>query len=68
MPIVMPLDRAAAWLDRGNLESDVVLSLLELPPDDSFVTVPVSTRVNAVRNDDPSLLQIEQQHTLDMVE
>ncbi len=68
MPVVMPIDRAESWLDRGNLDSDAVLSLLDLPSDDSFITVPVSSRVNAVRNDDPTLLQIEQQPTLDMVE
>lgn len=68
MPVVLPPDRQEAWLDPGNLEPEAVLPLLDVPPDDSFVSVPVSARVNAVRNDDPSLLQIEQQPTLGMVE
>ena len=66
MPVVLPPDRHESWLDRGNVAPESVLPLLDLPPDDSFVTVPVSTRVNAVRNDDPTLLEPESQHALDL--
>ncbi len=64
MPVVMPPERQEAWLDAGNQEAAAVLPLLDLPPDDAFVALPVSTRVNAVRHDDPSLLQTEQQAAL----
>jgi putative SOS response-associated peptidase YedK len=67
MPVVLPPDRQEAWLDPGNQEHESVLPLLDLPPDDSFVTVPVSRRVNAVKHDDPSLLDIEEQAALDLL-
>jgi putative SOS response-associated peptidase YedK len=66
MPVVLPADRQEVWLDPGNLDQHSVLPLLDLPPDDSFVTVPVSSRVNAVKHDDPSLLVPEQQHAFDL--
>ncbi len=64
MPVVMPANRQEAWLDSGNQDAAALRFLLDLPPDDAFVAVPVSSRVNAVRNDDPSLLHIEQQPML----
>ncbi|MCY3557916.1 MAG: SOS response-associated peptidase [Chloroflexi bacterium] len=64
MPVVLPPDRQEAWLDPGNLEKESVLTLLDLPPDDAFVGDAVSTRVNSVKNDDPTLLDQEQQQAL----
>ncbi len=66
MPVVLPPDRQEAWLDSGNQEKDSVLALLELPADDSFITMPVSSRVNAVKHDDPTLLEVEEQPSLDL--
>lgn len=66
MPVVLPSDRQEAWLDPGNQDKAAVLPLIELSPDDSFVSVPVSTRVNAVRNDDRTLLEAEQQQALEL--
>ena len=66
MPVVLPPDRQEAWLDSGNQEKDSVLALLALPPDDSFITMPVSSRVNAVKHDDPTLLEVEEQPSLDL--
>ena len=66
MPVVLPPDRQEAWLDSGNRDKESVLPLLELPPDDSFITMPVSSRVNAVKRDDPTLLEPQQQHSLDL--
>lgn len=66
MPVVLPADRHEAWLDAGNQDSAAVLPLLHLPPDDAFVADPVSTRVNSVKHDDPSLLLPEQQPRLDL--
>ena len=66
MPVVLPADRHEAWLDPGNQDSESVLPLLDLPRDDAFVAQPVSTRVNSVKHDDPSLLQPEQQSRLDL--
>ena len=66
MPVVLPPDRLEAWLDSGNEDTESVLALLDLPPDDAFIAEPVSTRVNYVKNDDPDLLRVEQQPTLDL--
>ena len=66
MPIVLPPDRHEAWLDPGNRRKESVLPLLELPPDDSFITEPVSSRVNSVARDDPTLLAPERQRILDL--
>lgn len=66
MPVVLPVDRHEAWLDAGNRDSESLLPLLDLPPDDAFIAQPVSTRVNSVKNDDPSLLEPEQQSRFDL--
>lgn len=66
MPVVLPPDRLEAWLDSGNEDTESVLALLDLPPDDAFIAEPVSTRVNFVKNDDLDLLRVEQQPTLDL--
>ena len=64
MPIVMPAERQEAWLDRGAEEVESLRALLDLPPDDAFISVPVSARVNSVQHDDASLLQLEEQPAL----
>lgn len=66
MPVVLPLDRQEAWLDPGNQDQASTLALLELSPDDSFISMPVSSRVNAVKHDDPSLLDTEEQSSLEL--
>lgn len=67
MPVVLPPDRQEAWLDSGNMETASLLPLLDLPPDESFITVPVSSRVNSVKHDDPGLLETEEQPSLDLL-
>lgn len=66
MPVVLPPDRQEDWLDPGNQEQESTLALLDLSPDDSFISMPVSSRVNAVKHDDPSLLEIEEQPSLEL--
>ncbi|MDE2892738.1 MAG: SOS response-associated peptidase [Chloroflexota bacterium] len=66
MPVVLPADRQEAWLDAGNRDSESLLPLLDIPPDDAFIAQPVSTRVNSVKHDDPSLLEPEEQPRLDL--
>ena len=65
MPVVLPPGRQEAWLDAGSRDKDSVLPLLDVPPDDSFISMPVSSRVNAVKHDDPSLLEMEEQPSLE---
>ena len=56
MPLVLPTDRWDDWLDPALREPDAVRALLERPTAGRFLAVPVSTRVNAVSNNGPELL------------
>lgn len=56
MPVMLSPDAFDRWLDpEGDL--DTAKSLLAPYPDDALTAYPISTRVNAVRNDDPSILE-----------
>ncbi|WP_245926615.1 SOS response-associated peptidase [Breoghania corrubedonensis] len=55
MPVVIAPGDFERWLDTSHTEPRDVKDLLSPPPDDLFTAVPVSTRVNAVRNDDGDL-------------
>ncbi len=56
MPVILPPDRADLWLEEPAEE------LLAPVEDDYLVGTPVSTRVNRVENDDPSLLDPGHDH------
>ncbi len=56
MPVILAPADHDAWLDPAS-GADALLALLRPAPDQDFVATPVSTRVNAVRNDDPSLIE-----------
>jgi putative SOS response-associated peptidase YedK len=56
MPLVLPPDRWRDWLDPQQREPDAVRALLAPPVAGRFVAVPVTTRVNAVTNNGPELL------------
>ncbi|MFI7588373.1 SOS response-associated peptidase [Spongisporangium articulatum] len=57
MPFVVPSDRWAAWLDPAERDPDTVRALLEPPEPGRFEALPVTTRVNSVRNNGPELLE-----------
>lgn len=54
MPVILDPKDYAAWLDPGNEDAQ---ALLKPAPEDWIRATPISTRVNAVRNDDPSLIE-----------
>jgi len=56
MPLVLPRDRWADWLAPGVDDEDSVRALLEPPVAGRFAARPVTTRVNAVANNGPELL------------
>jgi putative SOS response-associated peptidase YedK len=56
MPVVLDRDRWDSWLDPAVTDPETVLALLESPGPGRFVAYPVTTMVNAVRNDGPELL------------
>jgi putative SOS response-associated peptidase YedK len=55
MPVVLPEDAIAIWLDRSDVEP-AALGRLLLPSRQLFVTTPVSRLVNDPKNDGPELL------------
>ncbi len=57
MPLVLPQDRWEAWLDPDLRDPDAVRALLEPPVPGRFCPTPVTTRVNAVGNNGPELLE-----------
>jgi putative SOS response-associated peptidase YedK len=54
MPVIVPPEHFGRWLDAAGND---VADLFEPPPDATMEAHPVSTRVNAVRNDDASLIE-----------
>jgi putative SOS response-associated peptidase YedK len=57
MPLVLPRDRWDRWLDPDERDADTVRALLSAPEPGRFVATAVSTRVNAVSNNGPELLE-----------
>lgn len=55
MPAVIAPEQFDLWLDTANVDAREASALLAPAPDDLFEAIPVSSRVNAVRNDDPEL-------------
>jgi putative SOS response-associated peptidase YedK len=55
MPVILPTDAEAVWLD-PTISKEHALSLLEPYPAELMVALPASTRVNSIRNDDSGLL------------
>ena len=57
MPVILPREAEARWLDPALDENvDALLALLSPVASEALAAHPVSRRVNSVRNDDPSLL------------
>jgi len=57
MPLVLPVDRWDDWLDPLQRDPEAVRAMLVAPVAGRFVAVPVSSRVNAVANNGPELLE-----------
>jgi len=58
MPVMMPRDRWDAWLDPGQHDVELLISLMNNPqPDDGLIARPVSSEVNLVRNNNPRLIE-----------
>jgi putative SOS response-associated peptidase YedK len=57
MPVILPVEAYAHWLDPDNPDPDALTSLLKPSPAERMTASPVGFRVNSVRNDDSSLLE-----------
>jgi putative SOS response-associated peptidase YedK len=56
MPVLLPRDAWASWLDPEQTDQGLLLALLGPAPDGVLEMHPVSRRVNDVRNDGPDLV------------
>ncbi len=57
MPVALPADRWAPWLDPHLNDPAAAHSLLDAPDLAEWTTHPVSRRVNQVANNDPTLIE-----------
>lgn len=56
MPVVIPRERFAAWLDPANEDVGALAALLDRANAGSLVATPVSRRVNSPKNEGPELV------------
>jgi putative SOS response-associated peptidase YedK len=56
MPVILPREAFAAWIDPSPNDPRALTRLLEPFPDAEMTAYPVSTAVNSPANDDPSCL------------
>lgn len=56
MPVIVPVEDYAAWLDPTNVNVDELKEFIRSYPSEQMRAHPVSTRVNVPRNDDEDLL------------
>lgn len=56
MPIVLTPDRFDDWLNVAQIDAPEAHRLLRPVPEDFFEAIPVSSRVNHIRNDEPELI------------
>jgi len=52
MPVILGRDEIGPWLDTNAVSADEAMRFVRPCPDEWLTTVPVSTRVNKVENDD----------------
>lgn len=57
MPVILRLEDHGAWLDRSNVDAELLKKLLRPYPEGVLVAYPVSRRVNSVANDDAECMQ-----------
>jgi putative SOS response-associated peptidase YedK len=57
MPVILPRDAEAAWLDPGLQDTAALLTLLRQYPAERMEAYPVSRLVSSVRNDGPALIE-----------
>lgn len=57
MPVILPEESYAEWLNPGENRAKAIQELLKPYPSETFSYYPVSERVNSPRNDDPSCIE-----------
>jgi putative SOS response-associated peptidase YedK len=56
MPVILPREAEAAWLDPAFRDTGALLQLLRPYPSEALEAYPVATLVSSVRNDGPELI------------
>jgi len=56
MPVIVPAEDYAAWLDPGNVDAAGLKEFIRPYPTEKMRAHPVNTRVNAPKNDDEELI------------
>ena len=56
MPVIVPPERYAEWLDRSQQEAATLMEFVRPYPADRMAAHAVSPRVNKPENDDPALI------------
>jgi len=56
MPVIVPAEDYAAWLDPGNVDVETLKTFVCSYPAERMRAHPVNTRVNAPKNDDETLI------------
>lgn len=57
MPVIVPPDRYEAWLDCDRVGAEEAAALVGAAAEDFLKTIPVSSRVNSIANDDAQNLE-----------
>ncbi|MDP9474197.1 MAG: SOS response-associated peptidase [Actinomycetota bacterium] len=57
MPVILPAENHAAWLDPGFEDKEALLDLLRPYPSDRMEAYPVSRRVNRPANNEPGVVE-----------
>jgi putative SOS response-associated peptidase YedK len=57
MPVIVPPEHYEAWLDCKGVDAKQAAALVGRAPDDFLEAVPISARVNSVKNDGPENLE-----------
>jgi putative SOS response-associated peptidase YedK len=57
MPVILPREAWAKWLGEEPLRADELQALLKPLPAERMRAYPISTKVNSVKNDEPSLIE-----------
>ncbi|NQX57451.1 SOS response-associated peptidase [Paenibacillus qinlingensis] len=58
MPVILPREKEAIWLDRSRKNVDELRALLQPYPSELMMAYPVSSRVGNVRNDDEECIEL----------
>lgn len=65
MPVILPEEHHAAWLDPQNRNLKELETLLQTCPSENMIKTPVSNLVNSAGNDSPDCMQpVKEQRTL----